>query len=165
MIRRFVLAAAVATLAACHPAAPAPSPAPATLDTAAVIASARAEIDAANGAWLPGLRARDAAAIVAAYADSGLFIGPDGSVTRGRAAVERMYASRFPRLRPIVGGGVVQDGIVAVAPDRIYEWGHAWLEMEAERPGAPPVRGGGAYLTVWQRGADGHWRIARNIAL
>jgi uncharacterized protein (TIGR02246 family) len=137
---------------------------PATLDTVAVLASARPEIDAANAAWVPGLRARDAAAIVAAYADSGLFVGPDGAVTRGRSAVAQMYAARFPRLREILDGGVVQEGLVVVSPTRIYEWGRAWLTMAAAAPGAAPVRNGGTYLTVWQREADGHWRIVRNLA-
>jgi ketosteroid isomerase-like protein len=129
-----------------------------------VLASARADIDAANAAFLPGLRRRDAAMIVAAYADSGLFVAGDGTVTRGRDAVARMYASRFPRLREIVDGGVVQDGLTAASADRIYEWGHAWLATASATPGAPPVRSGGAYLTVWQRGGDGHWHIARNLA-
>ena len=47
---------------------------------------------------------------------------------------------------------------------RIAEWGHAWIDMEPERPGASLVRSGGTYLTVWERGTDGHWRITRNIA-
>src|SRR5512138_3415257 len=81
------------------------------LDTAAILASARPEIDAANAAWLPGLQHRDAGAIAAAYADSGLFIAGDGTVTRGRAAVARMYAARFPRLPAIRAGGVIQDGL------------------------------------------------------
>ncbi|HSQ29125.1 MAG TPA: DUF4440 domain-containing protein [Gemmatimonadaceae bacterium] len=134
------------------------------LDTAAILASARPEIDAANAAWLPGLQRRDAAAIAAAYADSGLFIAGDGTVTRGRAAVARMYAARFPRLRPIRAGAVVQDGLSVLGPTRIAEWGHAWLELAPERDGGPPGRSGGTYLTVWQREADGHWRIVRNLA-
>jgi len=136
----------------------------APLDSAAIIASARPEIDAANGDWLPALQRRDANAIAAAYADSGLFIAGDGSVIRGRAAVARMYAERFPRLRPIRAGGIVQDGLTVLGPTRIAEWGHGWLEMAAERDDGPPVRSGGAYLTIWQREADGHWRIVRNLA-
>ena len=134
------------------------------LDTAAILASARPEIDAANAAWLPGLQRRDADAIAAPYADSGLFVAGDGTVTRGRAAVARMYAERFPRLRPIRAGGIVQDGLTVLGPTRIAEWGHGWLELAPERDGAPPVRSGGTYLTVWERGADGHWRIVRNLA-
>jgi len=134
------------------------------LDTAAILASARPEIEAANAAWLPGLQKRDARAIAAAYADSGLFIAGDGTVTRGRDAVMRMYAARFPRLRPIRSGGIVQDGLTVLGPTRIAEWGHGWLEMEPEQSGGPPVRSGGTYLTVWDRAPDGHWRIVRNLA-
>lgn len=143
---------------------PAREPGRVQLDTAAILASARPEIDAANAAWLPGLREHDAPAIAAAYADSGLFIGADGTVTRGRDAVTRMYAARFPRLRPILSGGVVQDGLTVLAPTRIAEWGHGWLDMKPDREGGPPVRSGGTYLTIWERGADGHWRIVRNLA-
>lgn len=134
------------------------------LDTAAILASARPEIDAANAAWLPGMQRHDAGAIAAAYADSGLFIAGDGTVTRGRAAVALMYAARFPRLRPIRAGAVVQDGLTVLGPTRIAEWGHGWLELAPERDGAPPGRSEGTYLTVWQREADGHWRIVRNLA-
>jgi len=134
------------------------------LDTAAILASARPTIDAANAAWLPGLRQHDAKAIASPYADSGLFIAGDGTITRGRDAVARMYEARFPKLRPIRAGGIVQDGLTVLAPTRIAEWGHGWLELEPEREGAPPVRSGGNYLTVWERQADGHWRIVRNMA-
>jgi uncharacterized protein (TIGR02246 family) len=143
---------------------PAAEPTRASLDTAAILTSARPDIDAANDAWIPGLRNRDADAIVAAYADSGLFIASDGTVTRGRTAIARMYAATFPRLRPIRDGGVVQDGLTVLAPTRIAEWGHAWIEFAPAREGDAPRRSGGAYLTIWERGSDGHWRITRNVA-
>jgi hypothetical protein len=41
------------------------NPTPLRLDTAAVLASARPEIEAANAAWFPGLQRRDAASIAA----------------------------------------------------------------------------------------------------
>ena len=134
------------------------------LDSAAILASARPEIDAANAAWLPGLQRKDADAIAAAYADSGLFVAVDGTVIRGRAAVARMYAARFPRLGPIRTGGVVQDGLTVLGATRIAEWGHGWFELAPERDGARSPRNGGSYLTVWERQADGHWRIIRNLA-
>jgi uncharacterized protein (TIGR02246 family) len=129
-----------------------------------VIASARADIDAANNGWVPALQQHDAEAIAGAYADDGLFITRDGRVIHGRAAITDMYAARFPQMGKVVDGAVVQDGITAVSNSLIYEWGHAWLALEAAEPGKPPVRSGGSYLTVWQRSADGHWRITRNIA-
>lgn len=140
------------------------SAASAPLDSVAILASARPEIEAANAAWIPGMRQRDAAMITAAYADSGLFIAANGTVTRGRAAITAMYQSTFPRLREIRDGGVVTDGLAVASPTLIYEWGHAWVEMASATPGAPAVRGGGSYLTVWQRQSDGHWRIVRNLS-
>jgi ketosteroid isomerase-like protein len=135
----------------------------AKLDTAAILKSARPEIDAANAAWLPGLRQHNADAIVAPYADSGLFIQADGSVIRGRAAIAKMYVDRFSRMKEIRAGGIAQDGMTVVGPTLIYEWGHGWLELAPTIPGGPPVRSGGRYLTVWQRAADGHWQIIRNL--
>jgi len=134
------------------------------LDTAAILASARPEIEAANAAWLPGLKQHDAKSIAAPYADSGLFIARNGTVTRGRDAVARMYEARFPKLRPIHAGGIEQDGLTVLAPTRIIEWGRGWLEMEPERAGAPTVRSGGSYVTIWERQANGHWQIVRNMA-
>jgi len=136
----------------------------AALDTSRILASARTDIDAANAAWLPGLRNHDAAAIAAAYSDDGLFIARDGAVTRGRSAIARMYAARFPKLHDIRAGAVVQGGLTVIGPTRIAEWGEAWLELAPDTKGAKPVRSGGRYLTVWQRESDGHWRIVRNLA-
>lgn len=164
------LCALAITLVSCRP-APAPSAAAdpskgaqAPLDPVAILASARADIEAANEAWLPGLRNRDAGSITAAYEDEGLFIAPDGAVTRGRAAITNMYAARFPSMREILGGDVVQEGMAVGAPDLIYEWGHAWVEMAPEKEGGATAKRGGKYLTAWHRGADGHWRITRNLA-
>ena len=163
--RRSLLVVAIAVASGCRPPAAArTSPLPAPVDTAALLASARPQIEAANAAWLPGLRNRDAKAIVDAYADSGVFVTTQGEAIRGRDAIARMYESRFPLLGAILGGEVVQEGM-AVVGDRIYEWGHASLEMAGRAPGDPPRRSGSAYLTVWQRDAAGRWRIVRNLAM
>ncbi len=136
-----------------------------SLDTAAVLASARPEIDRANQEWVSGFVHRDAEQIAGAYADSGLFVAPDGKVTRGKGAIQQLYVSRLLDLKPVRNGGVVHDGMAVVSADRVYEWGHAWLEIESGGAGGAPTRIGGGYLTVWQRQPDGHWRIVRNLAL
>ena len=134
-------------------------------DTAAVLASPRPDIAAANSAWLPGLQKKDANAITAAFADSAIFITADGAVVHGRLAITRMYEARFPLLGKIERGEVVSEGLVAIKEDLVYEWGHATLEMASATPGGPPRRGGGAYLTVWRRSTNGHWLIVRNLAM
>jgi uncharacterized protein (TIGR02246 family) len=162
LILLFITALFIMSCSSSHPAT---APVNVSVDDKAVLAAAKADIDAANEAWLPGLRNRDAQSIVAAYADDGIFVGPDGTITRGRDAIAQMYAARFTRLREITAGGVVQDGVTVINPDLIYEWGHAWLEMVPETAGQQPVRSGGSYLTVWRRGADNHWHIVRNLAM
>jgi uncharacterized protein (TIGR02246 family) len=136
----------------------------APLDTAAILAGARRDIEAGNAAWVSAFRRRDASVLADAFADSALFITPNGAVIHGRTAIVKMYAARFPSTPKVIGGAVVQDGTVAVSRDRIYEWGHAWLETARRTPGTTS-RSGGAYLAVWERQADGHWRIVRNLAL
>ena len=135
------------------------------LDSAKVVASARPDIEAANADWVPGLQTRDADRIVSAYADTGVFVTADGQSIRGRGAIAAMYRARFPRLAPRLSGQVTPLRIWAMSSDLVVEVGHAWLEQDSGEPGAKPVRGGGAYVTVWQRQADGRWRIARNAAL
>ena len=134
--------------------------------TASIVESARPEIEAANAAWVRGMQEHRSALIADAYMEDGVFVTGDGQAIHGRAAIAQMYEQRLARLGPVLGGGVVQDGIQA-AGDRIYEWGHAWLELPAARASDPPVKQGGDYLTVWQRDAatGGHWRILRNLAL
>jgi ketosteroid isomerase-like protein len=135
------------------------------IDTTAILAAARPEIDAANRDWVTGFRQHRVDLIAAAYADSGLFIAPDGAVTAGRAAIRRMYEVRLAGMSAARGGAVIRDGSVVGAAGMVYEWGHAWLEFASDTPGAAPIRRGGGYLTVWQRQQDGHWRIVRDLAL
>ena len=73
------------------------------LDTAEILASARPEIEAANAAWLPGLRQHDAKSIAAPYADSGLFIAGDGTVTYNFDRVDAIYDQLLDiGIRPVV---------------------------------------------------------------
>ncbi len=122
---------------------------------------ARAEIKAANDAWLPAMQAQDASAVIEPYDEEAVFVTPDGRSVTGRAAIAELMTQRFAAGR-VVGGSLAQDGLTRVG-DLIYEWGHA--EMTVQRGGASPVQTTGRYLTVWRRGADGHWRIIRNLSL
>jgi len=128
----------------------------------AIPADARRAIEAANAAWLPAMRAQNAAAIVEPYADGAVFVAATGEEATGRPAIERMMRDRFARSGRTVDGRLEQDG-VAMAGSMIYEWGHADLEVVRESQAPSHVRG--RYLTVWQRDGTGRWRIIRNLSL
>lgn len=124
----------------------------------AQIAAAKPAIEQANGDWLRALKAGDAAAIAAAYADDGVFVLPDGSQLAGRAAVEKLYARPTPG---IVVGGIDSEGVACGADGLIYEWGQGRL-VTRDADGREQTRGG-PYLTVWKR-IGGDWKIVRNLA-
>jgi ketosteroid isomerase-like protein len=108
------------------------------------------------------MKARDAAAIAAAYADDGVFVLADGTQVKGRAAVEALYAkTTAAAAASITGGGIAPDGTACNGQGLIYEWGEA--ELRTKGPdGAEHVRGG-PYLTVWKQ-VGGAWKIVRNLA-
>jgi len=116
-------------------------------------------IDKANSEFVTATKRGDAGTIAAPYADNGVFVLPDGSCIQGRAAIEQMYRSGFEKSGPpnsmkLESKNVILDG------DLAYESGSAEVTATKE---AKPVTS--RYLTIWQRGADGEWKIVRNIAL
>lgn len=136
------------------------APLPAATADAALVASARPTIDAADNEWLPAMQAHDAAKIAEPYARDALFILADGKTVRGRVAIREMYQAGFRKPGKIVSGRLVEDGLVA-AGSLIYEWGHARLLIDRDK--GKPVISAGKYLTVWQRGPSGQWQIIRNL--
>lgn len=125
--------------------------------------AADAAIRAANADWLPALRRADAGALAAPYAADGLFVTASGEVLRGRAAVERLYAQRLAAMARVLDGQLQHEGSVQVSEELVYEWGRGALSIE-RRDGTRSTSGG-PYLTVWQRAAQGHWQIIRNLVL
>jgi len=148
MIASLLLAASVA-------AAPPP-------DCPSLIASAWPYIEHANDDWVRAMKARDAAAIAAAYADDGVFVLGDGTEVKGRAAVAALYAkSSAAAAASIAGGGIAPDDMACNSQGLIYEWGEAQLFLKGA-DGAEHARGG-PYLTVWKRVGQ-EWKIIRNLA-
>ena len=148
------------TLAACLVAAPAvgaPSPFPsgdATLDQT---------IQKENASWQTAMtKTGDAAAIAAIYEDDAVFVGVDGTATRGKAQIEALMRERF------VKRGLAQ--VARVAPDHVVLKGTLAVEIGtgeiryAGKDGKPLASVGG-YLTVWRRQGDGSWRVHRNLVL
>ncbi len=129
---------------------------------AGIPADARAAIAAANDAWLPAMKARDATTIAAPYADDGVFVTATGTVARGRDGVAQLMRDRFAQTAAVTGGELVQDGITRQGA-LIYEWGHAVLTLAVKT--AQPSQSRGRYLTVWRLSPNGRWEIARNLSL
>jgi uncharacterized protein (TIGR02246 family) len=115
----------------------------------------------ANSEFLVAVKTGDAATIAAPYADNGVFVLADGTCIQGRTEIEKMYRTGFEKSGPpssstLDSKNVILDGDVA------YEAGNAQVTVIKE---GKPVTRTSRYLTVWQRAADGEWKIIRNIVL
>jgi ketosteroid isomerase-like protein len=132
-------------------------------NTASVIRAASPFIDRANKEWGTAIQTGDADALSRPYRDDAVFIGPDASPVRGRAAIRAMYAARAAGKKRIVAATIQSDGRIAAGRDDVYEWGSGWVSVES----ADGTRWklGGRYLTVWHRQPDGTWVIIRNLAV
>jgi uncharacterized protein (TIGR02246 family) len=127
----------------------------------AEIASARPAIEAANDGWIPAMNAHDAASIASAYAEDGLFVLPDGTTIRGKAAIQALMEKRYTPGFKVLGGGLVQDGLRSIQSGLILEWGHGGL-TSTDATGKTRTSSG-PYMTVWKRDPAGQWKIIRNL--
>jgi uncharacterized protein (TIGR02246 family) len=130
--------------------------------TASVIGAASPFIDRANAEWETAIQNGDADALSRPYRDDAVFIGPDATPVRGRAAIRAMYAARPAAKKRIVAASIQSDGRIAAGPDDVYEWGSGWVSIESADGTRSKV--GGRFLTVWHRQPDGTWMIIRNLA-
>ncbi|HEY3949111.1 SgcJ/EcaC family oxidoreductase [Phenylobacterium sp.] len=125
------------------------------------LAAAKPAIDKANADWIGAMRARDARALAAPYAEDGVFVLSDGREIVGRKAIIDFYRQRMANVGQVLGGGIHHDGMTLARDGLIYEWGHGGattLDKAGKR-----TTSDGPYLTVWKRGADGRWAIIRNL--
>lgn len=111
---------------------------------------------ARNDSILVAVRRGDADAAARFYAPDGLLLPPDGSVVRGRAAIRSFWAAG-------AGFDSVATDLIAIEPDgalashtgRYVIWttvGHGKSEATE-----------GIFLIVWQRDADGEWRVQADM--
>ncbi len=127
----------------------------------AVPAMARKQIDAVNAAWVPSLKAGDVDRAAAGFAPDCVFVGVDGSVTLGRAALEDKFRKRLAGGLKITGGWVKQAG-EQKADSEIVEWGHSMLRAVDASGKARDI--GGLYVAIWRQDRTGAWKIVRNLS-
>jgi len=124
----------------------------------AIEAGARKGIAAGNQAWIDGMKQGMAAPIAATYTEDAVDCGSTGDCIRGRGAIEQHLKEQIESLGRARAVSVRSVGSVQQG-DFVYEWGRA----EASFANGKKIVD--RYLTVWQRQADGSWRIFRNMVI
>lgn len=158
MTKRFILAAAAAlALAACTPAAqkseadiPAPPPALPTQE----------DVNAAYAGMEAAVKNRDAAALVAIYAEGAVFIGVDANeASKLDAAAMSAAVAEWFKTEPTITPNASEVQILDA--DTFVESGI--ITMDFKRNGKPTWRAE-RYTHVWQKQADGSWKIVTEHA-
>ncbi len=126
--------------------------------SATTAVSARDGIDAGNKAWIDGVKAGDVAPIIATYAEDAVDCGPAGDCITGRAQIEQHMKAQLADLGRAQSAAVSSWGSTQHG-DYVYEWGQAKASYSN---GKNLVE---KYLTVWQKQADGSWKIFRNLVI
>ena len=118
-------------------------------------------IEKANSEFEVAIKSGATATIGAPYMEDGVFLGFDGTCTRGRAEIENMYRARFERVGFASSAKIISKELV-VDGDLAYESGYGEISYVKE---GKTSTSGGRFLTIWQRQTDGNWKILRNVVL
>lgn len=117
-----------------------------------------ADLQAANDVFVSTYLAGDGAALAALYTEDAAVLPPGGSRVDGREAIGAFWQGAMDsglRLEKLEVLEVIESG------DQAVDVGLAYLT-------APDGSGGTSslvakYMVVWQRGADGVWRLQRDM--
>jgi len=120
-----------------------------------------AAVKKANSDFETAMTKSDTATIAEPYAADAVFVSPDGTATRGRAAIEQLYRDRFAKSGPALETKILSEELM-LDGDFAYERGRGSI---TRRVGEKRVTDWARFLTVWQRQPDGAWKIFRNIVL
>src|SRR5438552_1733150 len=120
-----------------------------------------AALKKANSDFEIAMTKSDTATIAEPYTADAVFVTPDGTATRGRAAIEQLYRDRFTKSGPALETKIVSEELM-LDGDFAYERGRGSItrRVREER-----VTDWARFLTVWQRQPDGAWKIFRNVVL
>ncbi len=153
-----------AILTACAPApAPMAGPTQAQIDSAA--AATRTAIEAANNKWEAAVVARDSNAIAGFWTEDAVDMETDGDDIVGRSAIAANAAKDIRESKVDIVSIDFVTSALDVYGDRAYEVGTATTVTRPKgKPTAKTSTTSEKYITFWQRGSDGQWRVRRDFS-
>lgn len=126
--------------------------------TGTASAGAREGIEAALATFAAAFNSGDGAGVAALYTDDAALLPPGEARVDGRAGIEAYWQGA-------IDAGLTDISLQAVEVeedgDMAYEVGSFSLAVPGENDAKVTVAG--KYIVVWKKGADGTWRLHRDI--
>lgn len=118
------------------------------------LAAERTAIMAADQAW--SQTAADVEKFVSYFTDDATFLAPDGPIVEGKKAIHATATGLFSTPGFNLAWNASKAG-VASSGDMGYTVGT--YQLTVNNPEGQPTTTDGKYLTVWQKQADGQWKV------
>lgn len=125
-------------------------------------ASARANVDLGNAAFVRAWQTGDADLFASLFAQDGAMLRPGGGVTIGRDNIRSRMRTVFGRLRMTFGTITTAD--LFVIGDTAYETG-AWNFTIGPVGSTTAEPDSGQYVEIWKRDRTGAWKMWRDIGV
>jgi len=156
---RFVLAcfSLFVLLAGLSGCAPATEPAP-EIDLAAEEEAAREAIEEMAEQWDAAMNAGDYEAVADLFTDDGIQMGADAPALVGKAAIRNAMKTDFEE-NTVQSENVTEE--IRLAGDWAVVRG-TYKEIRTPKAGGEPIELVGKWLDVYERQADGSWKISRD---
>lgn len=126
--------------------------------TSGALAGAREDIEAALATFATAFNNGDGAGVAVLYTDDAALLPPGEARVDGRAAIQAYWQGA-------IDAGLTDIALQAVEVeedgDMAYEVGGFSLAAPGENGAKVTVTG--KYIIVWKKGADGAWRLHRDI--
>lgn len=119
----------------------------------------RSAIAALRQQWAADLRDKRLEPSLARYTEDAVFYNPDGSSAAGKAQIRALFDKV---MRTWDSALQFHSQATAISGTIAYDSGD-YEETLTPRDGGAPLHPRGSYLMVLRRGADGRWRIERQM--
>jgi uncharacterized protein (TIGR02246 family) len=121
----------------------------------------KATIDSAHARFAAAVLRGDSVSLANEYADNGMVLAPGMKVARGRAEILHAHASMFAAATFTEFTGPAAD--VLLDGNHAIVTGTYQMTFLPKTKGAKAVTDVGKYVEVWEKQADGSWKMIRDI--
>lgn len=113
----------------------------------------------AHEAYLDGINSNDLSQFLATVTDDIVFLPPGSEPVSGKETLAAWVGGYLSAFRTSWTKTTVE---MTVSEDVAYEW-YRYTVVDTPREGGDPIHGAGNGVNIYRRGADGTWRVARDI--